>query len=384
MKRIPLFKIYSTKNDIIAVNKVLERRTHWAEGPEIERFEEAISQHTKARYTVLFNSGSSALFLMLLAHGIGPGDEVVVPSFTFIATVHAIRLVGATPIFADVEEVTLGLNVESVFRHITVRTKAIILMHYGGCPALHTLTIKKLARKRNIYLFEDAAEAFGARINDRYIGTVGDAGVFSFCQNKIITSGEGGALVTNSKSIYKKLLLLRSHGRDDKEKYFVSEKNARYIQIGYNLRLSSLQAAVGYSQLKQITRIIRLRKMCSDKYTNFFKDINMINTPYRKLPKDFFPVYQLYSIRVDQKYRNRLLQYLASRGIGVKIYFPPVHKTSLYRHKPSTYKSDLYTTELLTKEILTLPLYPTLNSSEQSYIVQSIKLFFERDYGNTI
>ena len=221
--KIPLFKIYWDKDDVKAVENAIKRGMSWAIGPEVTQFEQKLADYLKVKYCLTFNSGTSALHAALLAHGIGAGDEVIVPSFTFIATANAPLFVGAKPVFADIEEKTLGLDPADVEKKITPRTKAIIPIHYGGCPCLIE-ELRDVARRHNLLLIEDAAEALGAGINGKKAGSIGDAGILSFCQTKTMTTGEGGAVTTGSPEIYEKLKLIRSHGRSESSDYLLQRK----------------------------------------------------------------------------------------------------------------------------------------------------------------
>ncbi len=254
--RIPLFKIYWDEDDARLVNQVLTRASYWATGPEIQRFEEGLSEYLGVKYCTTFNSGTSALQCALIALGIGSGDEVIVPSFTFIATANAPLSTGAKPVFADIEDITFGLDPDSVVKKITPRTKAIIPVHVAGSPCLIE-PIRDIARSRGLFLIEDAAQAMGASIRGKRVGSFGDAAVLSFCQNKVITTGEGGAVVTDSQEVYEKLKLVRSHGRADNGDYFTSAELTDYVALGYNFRLPSMAAALGIAQLGKIDYIIK-------------------------------------------------------------------------------------------------------------------------------
>ena len=256
--KIPLFKIYWDEEDIEMVNNVIKRGAYWTTGPTTEEFEKMISEYVGSKYGVVFNSGTSALHSILLAYGIKEGDEVIVPSFTFISTANAPLFVGAKPIFADIEEKTFGLDPESVKEKITKKTKAIIPIHYGGGPCL-IRDLKAIAEDHNLILIEDVAESFGAKIKERNVGTFGDSAMFSFCQNKIITTGEGGAITTDSREIYEKLKLIRSHGRRENSNYFTTSEYADYLTLGYNFRISDITAALGISQIRKIDEIIEMR-----------------------------------------------------------------------------------------------------------------------------
>ncbi len=210
--KIPLFKIYWDEEDVKMATKSIQRGMFWAIGPNIERFENMLAEYTGRKYAVAFNSGTSALHAALLAYGIGEGDEVIVPSFTFIATANAPLFVGAKPVFADIEEKTFGLDLEDVLRKITPRTKAIIPVHYGG-GACRVEELSEIAREHNLLLIEDAAESLGATVGGKKVGRFGNCAILSFCANKVITTGEGGAAVTDSAETAEKLRLIRSHGR---------------------------------------------------------------------------------------------------------------------------------------------------------------------------
>jgi len=375
--RIPLFKIYWDNKDLEAVRRVIERGRKWADGPEIRKFEEKLAKYSARRFAVVFNSGTSALHALMIAFGIGPGDEVIVPSFTFISTANTPLFVGAKPAFAEIEEETFGLDPKDVERKITKKTKAIIPIHYGGCPC-KIEELKNVAKRHNVILIEDVAESLGAKIKDRKVGTFGDASVLSFCQNKIITTGEGGAIVTNSKDIYERLKLIRSHGRAETENYFFSPRYMDYLRLGYNFRMSDVTAALGISQLGKIGKIVKMRR----KNANYFnqklspvKDIILPNSP-----KNYFHIYQMYTIRVKKgkRVRDELNNYLNRKQIGTKVYFDPVHLTSFYKKTFGYKKGDLPITEKISSQVLTLPMYPTLTQKEMDYIIKEIKVFFEK------
>lgn len=370
--KIPLFKIYWDQRDIKNVNKLIRSGMHWAEGQSIAEFEKRLARYLGVKYCLVFNSGTSALHAALLAYGIKKGDEVIVPSFTFIATANAALFVGAKPVFADIEEETLGLDPKDVVKKITPRTKAIICVHYGGCPC-KVKELKKIAQKRNLVLIEDAAEALGAELGKKKIGTFGNCAILSFCQNKIITTGEGGAVVTDSPEIYARMKLIRSHGRLAEKNYFSSVAPFDYIALGYNFRMPTPIAALGISQLAKIDRLLRMRKNIAKyltaKLSSEIKEIALLS-----VPKGYISVYQIYSIRV-RKYRDELMRYLAGAKIMSKVYFPPVHLTYFYRYVLKE-RTKLPITEKVSREVLSLPFYPALTRDEIDYIVKKIKKFF--------
>lgn len=372
--KIPLFKIYWDEEDVGMVKEVIQRGMHWAIGPNVEKFEEMLSRYVGTKYALVFNSGTSALYAILLAYGIGQGDEVIVPSFTFIATANAPLFVGATPVFADIEDKTYGLNPEDVEVKITAKTKAIIPIHYGGCPCLIG-ELSEIAGKNNLLLIEDVAESLGATINGKKAGSCGDASILSFCSNKVITTGEGGAVVTNDREIYEKLKLILSHGRAETASYFSSTDYMDYVTLGYNFRMSDITAALGIAQLRKIDTIIDMRRKNAEMLSARLSRIAEIEVP--RSPNNFVHVYQMYTIRVKggEEKRDALSTYLGKKGIMSKIYFPPVHLTHFYKNE-LRYNCELPVTERLSQQVLTLPMYPALMEDEIDYIANTIITFF--------
>jgi perosamine synthetase len=372
--KIPLFKIYWDQEDIEMVSEAIRRGMSWAIGPNIDKFEEMLCRYVGAKYAPVFNSGTSALHAVLLACGIGTGDEVIVPSFTFIATANAPLFVGAKPVFADIEAKTYGLDPEDVERKITRKTRAIMPIHYGGAPCL-IAELKAIAEKHNLLLIEDAAESLGATVNGRKVGTFGSAAILSFCSNKVVTTGEGGAVVTDSGDIYEKLKLIRSHGRAETGNYFSSTDYMDYVALGYNFRMSDITAALGIAQLKKIDTLIDIRRRNAGMLSAGLSRIAGIEVP--SPPDSLFHVYQMYTIRVNEgkEKRDALSAYLARQGIMTKVYFHPVHQTQFYRDRLG-YKCDLPITEKLSRQVLTLPMYPALTEHEIDLVADQVASFF--------
>ena len=373
---IPLFKTYWDEEDIKSVTDVIKRGSYWAAGPEIQEFEERISEYIGIRYVVTFNSGTSALHALLLAYDLKQGDEIIVPSFTFIATANAPLFVDAKPVFAEIEDKTYGLDPEDVKERITKKTKAIIPIHYGGCSCL-IRELKEIAEDYHLLLIEDGAESFGAKIKDKRVGTFGDSAMLSFCQNKVITTGEGGAIVTDSKEVYEKLKLIISHGRLETQDYFTSTEYMDYVALGYNFRMPTMVAALGLSQLKKIDKIIETRRERAEYLTEKLSKIKEITLP-TSLP-DYFHVYQMYAIRINENLRNDLMKYLSDKGIMTKVYFPPVHLTHFYRTKFGYKCGELPITEEVSDQVLSLPIYPTLTEKEIDHIIEKINKFLEAE-----
>lgn len=375
--KIPLFKIYWDSRDIKAVERVISRGRDWAVGPNVQKLERELAEYLGMKYSLVFNSGTSALHALMLALDIGPGDEVIVPSFTFIATANAPLFVGAKPVFAEIEEETLGLDPADTERKISKKTKAIMPIHYAGCPC-KIRELKEIAKKYNLILIEDAAEALGAKIGDEMVGTFGRAAVFSFCGPKIVTTGEGGAVLTNSKKIYERQKLIRSHGRQEKENYFSSCQSPNYIRLGYNFRMSNILAALGLSQLQKIDKIIKMRQSNAHYLTNKLSEISAIFLP--KNSQDLEHIYQMYTIRIKKgrKARDSLKDYLNKKGIAAKVYFPPVHLSLFYKKTFGYKKGDLPRTEKISDEVLTLPMSPGLTKKEMDYLAKQINMFFKK------
>ena len=251
--KMPFFKTYSDKDDIEAIAKVIKRGTNWAVGPEIQEFEYELAKFVGTKYALTFNSGTSALHTLLLACDV-KGKEVIVPSFTFIATANAVILAGGIPVFAECESETFGLDAEDVRKKITSKTKAVIPIHYGGCACRDIEKLARLCNDNNLLLLDDAAESLGADVNGKKVGTFGTAAMFSFCQNKIISCGEGGVIVTENPKLYERMKLLRSLGRIEEVEgdYFSSIKDCDYLKVGFNFRMPTMNAALGLSQLRKI------------------------------------------------------------------------------------------------------------------------------------
>lgn len=372
--RIPLYKIYWDEEDKKSVTKVIERGSYWATGPEVEEFEKLVADYTGRKYGVAFNSGTSALHAILLAYNLKRGDEVIVPSFTFIATANAPLFVGAKPVFADIEEETFGLSSSDVQEKITKKTRAVMPVHYGGLPC-HIKELQEIADDKGLILLEDAAESIGASIHGKKVGSFSDAAIFSFCANKVITTGEGGMVLTDSKKVWERLKLIRSHGRLEVEPYFATTKSLDYIALGYNWRMSSITAALGVSQMRKLNRIVEMRRRKAEYLESKLSRIQGIEL--QKPPNKYFHVYQMYTIRVKatKKVRDALKDHLATKGIMSKVYFDPVHLTSFYRRESRCKKGCLPVTEKLSEQVLTLPMYPSLQEEEMDYIARSISEF---------
>ena len=374
--KIPLYRIYTDEEDEKIVSKVIKRGNTWAIGREIEEFENNLHEFVGTKHCVAVNSGTSALHAALLAHGIGNGDEVIVPSFSFISTANSVIFVQAKPIFADIEEQNYGLDPQSISNKITKNTKAVMPIDYSG-QSCKIFEIKQVIEDQNILLIEDAAESLGASVKGKKVGSVSDSATFSFTGNKVLTTGEGGAIVTNSDEIYEKLKLIRSHGRVDKTNYFDNPLDPNYIDIGYNWRMPSIIAALGISQLAKFDKIIKMRQEHAKYLNQRLAKHTKIQIPNSS--DDYDHIYQMYTIRLENKQvRDSLRDFLLKQGIFCKVYFNPIHLTSYYMSKFGLSTDILPTTEKISEQVLTLPLFPNMTSEEKTLLSDSIDEFFDR------
>jgi len=373
--KIPLYKIYTDDEDLNLITKIIKRGNNWAIGPEIEEFENAVKNYVGVDYCLTLNSGTSALHAAFLAYGFGPGNEIIVPSFSFISTANSVSFVGANPVFGDIEESTLGLDPNLLSQLISQKTKAIVPMDYGGISCKIN-EIQEVAKNNELLLIEDSAEALGASINGKKVGSIADSSIFSFCGNKVLTTGEGGAIVTNDKTIFEKIKLIRSHGRMDTVRYFDNTEQSQYLELGYNWRMSSITAALGLSQISKLDKIIKMRQNNAEYISKILSKIPEIITPSSKEGSEH--IYQMYTIRLLNKdIRDKLHDFLTKKSIFSKVYFNPIHLTDFYRNKFGMKENSLLITEMVSQQILTLPLYPNMTLEEKIYLTESILEFFD-------
>jgi len=373
--KLPLYKIYSDDEDLQRITNVIKRGSQWAIGPEIEEFENALKEYVGTEYCVTVNSGTSALHASLLAYGFGKGDEILVPSFSFISTANCVLFTDSLPNFCDIEYETFGLDPMLLSQKITKKTKAIIPMDYGG-QSCEIDEIMEVGKNNDLIIIEDAAESLGSQVNGKKVGSMADLSIFSFCGNKVLTTGEGGAMVTNSREIYEKLKLIRSHGRIDSTSYFDNPEKSDYVGVGYNWRLSSITAALGLSQIAKLDKLIQMRQENAKYISNRISKISTISVP--NPAKNHTHIYQMYSILInDKKTRDALHNFLIKKEIFSKIYFNPIHLTKFYQEKFRIERNSLPVTEDVSDRILTLPMYPNMLNEEKDYLINTIFEFFE-------
>lgn len=373
---IPLFEIDWGRDDVRNVVDSVTRGGHWAKGPYIRLFEERIEEYLGVNHARVVNSGTTALVCALKAHGIGPGDEVIVPPFTFIATANAVELVGAKPVFADIERQSLGLDPATAQRVVTEDTAAILPVHvYGGTFALGEF--RDLADDHGVALIEDAAAALGATHNGVNAGTIGDSACFSFCQNKIVATGEGGAVVTDDVDMANRIELFRSHGRITEGDYFHSAEGSRYVTIGSNYRMPDIVAALGCAQIKRIETIIEKRRRVADLLTREFEDIPKVDA--QTGGERGRHVYQIYTLLLAKSVdRQNVIETLADRGIASKIYWDPIHLSDHYQETYGYELGDFPVAESVTDRVLSLPIHPNQSPGDCRRITRAVQKAVEQ------
>jgi len=371
--KYPLSDIDFRKEEEQAVLRVL--RSGWlSTGPVTERFEKAFSEYLGGGYAIAVSNGTAALHLALAAVGIKEGDEVILPSLTFVATANAVLYAGAKPVFADIVGADdLNISPQEIEKKITRKTKAILVMHYGGNPC-DMGSILRIAKKYRLYVVEDASHAPGSEYRDRRCGLIGDVGCFSFFSNKNLATGEGGMVVTRNKELAGSVRAMRSHGMEtlswDKYRGHLSSYDIR--GLGFNYRTTEIQSALGLVQLKKLDRNNRRRKNLVEIYRSELQPTQEISIPFSHFKGTpschLFPI--LVAPFID---RNRVMKKLKDFGIQSSIHYPPVHLFSLYRNRFGYGKGDLPKTEEVSQREVTLPLHPRLNTRDVKWIAKKLK-----------
>lgn len=375
MHYIPYGRQSINEDDIKAVEEVL-RSDFLTTGPKIAEFERKFADYVGAKYAVAVSNGTAALHIACMAAGIGKGDEIITTPITFAASANCALYCGATPVFADIDPVTYNISPESVESHVTERTKAIIPVHYTG-QTCDMDAIHKIADKYNLIVIEDAAHAVGAEYKGKKIGSLSDMTEFSFHPVKHITCGEGGIVTTNREDLYEKLKLFRTHGITREEKLLHKVDGPWYyeqIDLGYNYRMTDIQATLGISQLGRIDKFLEKRRKIAAKYDEAFRDFNGIDIP--KQAEYSNSAYHLYVIKVDKSIRKELFEYLRANNIGVNVHYIPVYTFPYYReHGYENVKCE--NAEKLYESIISVPIYYDLSDEEQDYVIDKIKEFMK-------
>lgn len=340
--------------------------TNWisSAGKYINLFEQEFSRKASCEHGIACVSGTAALHLIMAALGVGPGDEVILPTFTMIATAYAVSYTGARPVFVDSERRTWNMDIGQIEAKITERTKAIIVVHTYGHP-VDMDPVLEIARRHNLYVVEDAAEAHGAEYKGRLVGNLGDAAAFSFYANKIITTGEGGMVTTNNAELAETVRTLRDHA-------FSKERHFWHKYIGYSFRMTNLQAAVGLAQTEQMDGFVAQRRRNAARYNSLLQDVPGLTLPVEE------PwarnVYWMWSLLVENEFgltRDELRRCLAEQGIETRTFFIPMHLQPIYY---ADYRDERYpVAEELCQRGLYLPSASSLTEQEIAFVVRAVK-----------
>jgi perosamine synthetase len=330
-----------------------------SKGKYVSKFESEFSNYVGVKHATAVSNGTVALHLALVTLGIGPGDEVIVPTLTYIASVNAITYTGATPVFVDSLKDTWQMDPEDVKRKLSPATKAIMAVHLYGHPC-EMNTLKSICEENNIFLVEDCAEAIGTYYADKHVGTFGDISTFSFFGNKTITTGEGGLVITNDETLHNRAVHYKGQGLAMHREYW-------HDVVGYNYRMTNICAAIGLAQLEQIEHFTQKKRKIADWYIQNLKGTSL---EYHQCEKNTIHSYWMFSILTrNAQERDSLRKYLASQGIETRPLFYPVHTMPMYSHKYQKYP----VAEDLGWRGINLPSYPGLNENDIVFICEKIK-----------
>ncbi|HSB04896.1 MAG TPA: DegT/DnrJ/EryC1/StrS family aminotransferase [Thermodesulfobacteriota bacterium] len=382
--KYPLSDIDLGKEEEREVLKVL--RSRWlSTGPVTEKFEKTFSEFLGGGEAIAVSNGTAALHLGLSSLGLKEGDEVILPSFTFVATANAVLYNGAKPVFADILGVEdLNISPKEIENRITQKTKAIVVMHYGGYPCDMEM-ILKIAKRYGLPVAEDAAHAPGSEYQGQKCGTLGRVGCFSFFSNKNLVTGEGGMVFTRDQGLAKRMRTLRSHGMKslswDKFRGHLSSYDIEVL--GYNYRITEIQSILGLVQLKKLERNNRRRKRLVAVYRQELRGIPGVFIPFVTLTGSYsyhlFPiVIEGGSKRKSSFLRDQLMIKLRDLGIQTSIHYPPVHLFSLYRRQFGYRTGTLPMSEAVSQRLVTLPLHPRMDANDVKWITQKVKEIVRR------
>jgi dTDP-4-amino-4,6-dideoxygalactose transaminase len=382
---VPIAKTNLTEKEINSVLEPLE--SGWlVQGPKVREFEEKWSDFTKAEHSIAVTSCTSALHLSLAALGFGPGDEAIVPAFTWISTANVVEHLGGKVVFCDINLETFNLDVEQIESKITDRTKAILPVHLFGLSA-DMDPIVELARKHDLWIVEDAACGFGSKYKGSHVGAIGDTGCFSFHPRKAITTGEGGMVTTNNGSLAEKIRRLRDHGAamTDLQRHLGARPYllADHPDAGYNQRMTDLQAALGSAQMDRASDIVAERQRLAAIYDEAFSHFDWLRTPFKN--KGFEHGYQSYpclfmhgsiesgSIREINSQRNEWMDDLQKSGISTRPATHAVHMLSFYKEKYDLMPEDFPNAYAADQCSISIPLFHGMSEEEQMQVILKIK-----------
>ena len=377
---IPIAKPYLTKKEAKAAYDTI--LTGWiTQGPRVAEFEEKFAAYTGAKYAVAVSNCTTALHLAMIVSGIGKDDEVICPSMSYIATANSIKYVGAKPVFAEIDPTNYNLDPKDVVKRITLKTKAILLVHQIGMPA-DIDAFKEIAREYNLKLIEDAACAAGSSYKGSKIGSHSELVCFSFHPRKVISTGDGGMITTNNEAFYNRLRLLRQHGMSVNDR--VRHESSKlvfedHIEVGYNYRMTDIQASVGIKQLEKLDWIVAKRRKIASKYNRAFKEIPFLRLPKEK--KGYFCNYQSYSIYLKEDApisRNELMQALLDAGISTRRGIMTSHRETAYKEEYAGLA--LPVSESASDRSIILPLYIPMKDEDLNKVIDSFKSVLKLQY----
>lgn len=370
--KIPLADLDFGLEEQAAVREVLESR--WLTmGAISATFEDRMAEHLGVRHAIAVTNATAGLHLACLAAGLGPGDEVLVPSLSFVATANAVRYVGATPVFVDVTGLgDFNMSPVDLESKIGARTKAVIVMHYGGYPCdMHA--IMELAARHNLVVLEDAAHAIGGRLDGRALGGWGNMGVYSFFSNKNLATGEGGMLVTDDSQLADRLRRLRSHGMTSMtwDRHDGHAFSYDVLELGYNYRIDELRAALGLVQLAKLSKNNALRRLRTDQYRRLLADrLPHLEVPFKAESEGESACHILPILLPPRHDRMAFMSQMKDLGIQTSIHYPPIHQFSAYA---GISRQPLQFTEEIGRREVTLPLYPNMTEDQVLTVIAAIE-----------
>jgi len=370
---IPINMPLIGQEEIKAATKVLKSGIltgRLGSGPMAKQFESNFAKFVKAKHAVAVNSGTAALHTALWAVGIKTGDEVIIPSFTFIATAEAVALIGAKPVFVDIKLSTYNIDTGKIEQAVTDRTKTIIPVDLYGLPA-EMDKIKEIADKHGIFLIEDSAQAHGASYKGKPPGSFADTACWSFYASKNMTTGEGGMITTNSDQLAEKLRLIRSHG--EREEYKASI-------LGHNYRMPEIEAAIGNAQLKNLPTFVEKRRRNAEALTEQLRDVKQLVLPAE--PKGCRCSWYLYTVRMQSstaKDRDRIVEDLRKKGVGAAVYYPtPIHQMPYYQQYGT---NRLPNTEKAAQQVFSLPVHPGVTVKSVRFVARAVETTVRKHAG---
>ncbi len=363
---IPQIEPWIDNKELIELKKVI-KSTFITENYYTKKFEDKIKKYTDSKYAITLSNGTVAQYAALVAMGVKPKDEIIVPNLTFISTATAIIMAGAIPVLCEIKQDTLCIDIFKAQKLVNKKTKAIVPVHlYGQSSDMDS--VKLFAKKNKLLIFEDAAQGIGVKFNKKHVGTFGTAGMISFYGNKTITTGQGGIVLTNNKKILKKIMQLKNHGRDSTGTFI-------HQNIGYNFAFTEMQAAIGISQMKKLPKIIEKKRKINHFYTKKLKKISQLMPIH--IDKRTEPVFWFTSFLSNES--DKLSKYLLKKNIQTRKFFYPLHMQPCFKKNKiiKNVNSDFSISEKIYRQGISFPSSYGLTNYQMNYIVSCIKNFYE-------